>query len=129
MLFHQPFLERCKDIIREALSDACASINQPLKAALQAAAQHEPEAAGQLLPGKWPSVVSHSAVADGVLLDRTYSVLGSRSTSGAWMAGPHSLAYSQSGALVGMLSLLPGALGAAEEDKDGELMLPGSSSG
>eukprot|EP00878_Enallax_costatus_P036573 GHUV01041083.1.p1 GENE.GHUV01041083.1~~GHUV01041083.1.p1 ORF type:complete len:464 (+),score=174.98 GHUV01041083.1:880-2271(+) len=105
-LFHQPFLARCKQITSEALDCACGSIEQPLAAALRQAAQHDPEPAGQLTPGIWPSFSSHSAVANGVVLDRSYSLGGERTSSGAWSTAPAALAYSQSGMLVGMLSNL-----------------------
>jgi hypothetical protein len=57
-MFHAPFLERCQQLIAAALSAACSSIGPPLAAALEAAAAHDPEAAGQLQPGAWPSMCS-----------------------------------------------------------------------
>lgn len=62
VLFHTPFLEACKQIIAAALAEACSSIQGPLAAALQAAAEHDPEPAGHLQPGSWPSV--HNTAAD-----------------------------------------------------------------
>lgn len=61
VLFHQPFLERCKQLIAASLSEACSSIQTPLTAALEAAAAHDYEAAGHLQPGSWPSVATGTA--------------------------------------------------------------------
>jgi hypothetical protein len=61
VLFHEPFLERCKQLIAASLSMACSSIQTPLAAALEAAAAHDPEAAGHLQPGSWPSVATGTA--------------------------------------------------------------------
>lgn len=61
VLFHQPFLERCKQLIAASLSEACSSIHTPLSAALEAAAAHDLEAAGHLQPGSWPSVATGTA--------------------------------------------------------------------
>lgn len=61
VLFHSPFLERCKQIIAAALAEACSSIQEPLAAALEAAAQHDPEPAGHLQPSVWPSVQGTAA--------------------------------------------------------------------
>ena len=58
VLFHGPFLARCKELIAAAIAEACSSLHGPLQSALDAAAQHEPEAAGQLQPGSWPCVLS-----------------------------------------------------------------------
>jgi hypothetical protein len=120
VLFHTTFLERAKAILTGCLQDAAGAIHEPLRLALQAAASHPAEPAGQLQPGSWPSILGHSAVAanpEGVVqLDRTYTALGGRSSSMAWGSGPQSLAYSRSGALVGTLS----GLLAGEEDPAGE---------
>lgn len=62
VLFHTPFLEACKQIIAAALAEACSSLQGPLATALQAAAEHDPEPAGHLQPGSWPSV--HNTAAD-----------------------------------------------------------------
>jgi len=61
VLLHAPFLERCKQIIAAALAEACSSVQGPLSSALEAAAQHDPQPAGQLQPGSWPSVDTAAA--------------------------------------------------------------------
>lgn len=94
VLFHTPFLERCKQIIAAALAEACSSIQEPLAAAMEAAGQHEPEPAGQLQPGVWPSVQSAVTAADG---SAVAGMVGSLERSGSlWGAQGPSLRHTNS---------------------------------
>lgn len=115
VLFHQPFLERCKQLIQAGLEAAASCINEPLAAALAAAAQHEPEAAGRLRPGSWPLTLLSAPSLGEAGLDRTYSFpLAGRTGSGAWnVAASQSLGLMGSGSLVTALS---GQLAAAAAD-------------
>jgi hypothetical protein len=107
VLFHAPFLERCKQIIAAALADACSSIEGPLSRALEASAQRDPEAAGHLQPGPWPSV--HSTAADkaaaaaaAAALERAGSLWAGASMSHAnssWSLGGRALSMHPSGPL------------------------------
>eukprot|EP00775_Hariotina_reticulata_P013485 gene13485-13610_t len=116
VLFHDPFLQRCKQLIQAAVSRACSSLKEPLAAALEAAAQHEPEAAGQLRPGQWPLVLNPPPLG-AAELDRTYSFAMARTSSGAWPAtAARSLSLIGSGSLATALS---GQLGAGGDASAG----------
>lgn len=93
VLLHAPFLERCKQIIAAALAGACNSIQAPLAEALEAAAQREPEPAGHLQPGAWPSV--HSPAADKAAAAAAVAAL--ERAASLWAAGSTSLVNSSWG--------------------------------
>lgn len=111
VLFHTPFLERCKQIIAAALAEACGSIQPPLAAALEAAAQHEPEPAGHLQPGSWPSV--HSTAADKAAAAAAAEAL--ERAGSLWTAGSVGQGNSSWGLNSRALSMHPS--GALKEDQ------------
>jgi hypothetical protein len=107
VLFHSPFLERCKQIIAAALAEACSIIQEPLAAALAAAAQHDPEPAGHLQPGVWPSVLgtaaeSAAAAAAAGVLERAGSLWTAGSlgqANGTWGQSSRAQSMHPSGAM------------------------------